>query len=42
MKIRETNYDVEDAPRVDDVEHSGLTKAVTPTSAPAAEEVESN
>ncbi|KAJ6789933.1 hypothetical protein PWT90_07561 [Aphanocladium album] len=43
MKIRETNYDVEEVARVeDDIENSGLTKKVTPSSAPAAEEVEEN
>lgn len=41
MKIRESNYDVEEVVRVEDnVENSGLTKTVSPSSAPAAEEVE--
>lgn len=41
MKIRESNYDVEEVARVDDdVEDSGLTKAVTPSSATAADQVE--
>ncbi len=39
MKIRESNYDAEETARVDDdVENSGLTKTVTPSSAEPFEE----
>ncbi|TQV93462.1 hypothetical protein V2A60_010136 [Cordyceps javanica] len=43
MKIRESNYDVEEVARVDeDVDNSGLTRAATTPSKPAAEAVEKN